>query len=213
MPITAEQFRSLSDAGQVKGLTLWQPWATLVATGDKRIETRSWGTSFRGMVLIHAAVKPYDNTLHENGALGFDTREALDGKVQFVCGQPILPRGTVVAVARLKHCIKHHGVAEPDVRLPRTMMEFADYYSALGTTETMSIHLTKKERQFGDYSAGRFAWYLGDVTPLASPVPTRGYQQIWQPTAAVIAAVTTELESRNRAAEAALSTREAPAYV
>lgn len=39
----------------MKALTLTQPWATLVAIGAKRIETRSWRTNFRGRIAIHAA--------------------------------------------------------------------------------------------------------------------------------------------------------------
>ena len=33
-----------------------QPWATLVVTGAKKIETRSWNTSYRGELLIHASL-------------------------------------------------------------------------------------------------------------------------------------------------------------
>lgn len=39
----------------MKALTLWQPWASLVAYGHKQIETRSWSTSHRGPLAIHAA--------------------------------------------------------------------------------------------------------------------------------------------------------------
>ncbi len=39
----------------MKALTLTQPWATLVATGEKRFEPRSWGTKYRGPLAIHAA--------------------------------------------------------------------------------------------------------------------------------------------------------------
>lgn len=39
----------------MKALTLTQPWATLVITGRKRFETRSWSTAHRGGVAIHAA--------------------------------------------------------------------------------------------------------------------------------------------------------------
>lgn len=39
----------------MKALTLTQPWATLVAIGLKRIETRSWSTPYRGPLAIHAA--------------------------------------------------------------------------------------------------------------------------------------------------------------
>lgn len=38
-----------------KILTLSQPYASLVALGAKRIETRSWRTSYRGPLAIHAA--------------------------------------------------------------------------------------------------------------------------------------------------------------
>ena len=40
---------------EIRGLTLTQPWATLVALGLKSYETRSWDTGYRGLVAIHAA--------------------------------------------------------------------------------------------------------------------------------------------------------------
>ncbi len=39
----------------MKAITLWQPWASLVAIGAKTIETRSWSTPYRGELAIHAA--------------------------------------------------------------------------------------------------------------------------------------------------------------
>ena len=39
----------------MKALTLTQPWASLVALGFKRVETRSWATRYRGPLAIHAA--------------------------------------------------------------------------------------------------------------------------------------------------------------
>ena len=39
----------------MKALSLTQPWATLVVTGAKQIETRSWSTRYRGSLYIHAA--------------------------------------------------------------------------------------------------------------------------------------------------------------
>ncbi len=40
----------------MKALSLKQPWAALVAIGVKKIETQSWGTSYRGSLAIHACV-------------------------------------------------------------------------------------------------------------------------------------------------------------
>lgn len=41
-------------------LSVKQPWAALVVSGRKTIEIRSWGTRFRGPVLIHASKIPDD---------------------------------------------------------------------------------------------------------------------------------------------------------
>lgn len=43
----------------MKTLAVRQPWATLIAEGDKTIEVRSWRTDYRGTLLIAASGKPY----------------------------------------------------------------------------------------------------------------------------------------------------------
>lgn len=40
-----------------KVLSLMQPWASLAVLGLKTIETRSWGTVYRGPLLIHASLR------------------------------------------------------------------------------------------------------------------------------------------------------------
>jgi hypothetical protein len=39
----------------MKVLSLTQPWASLICLGVKKMETRSWQTSYRGPLLIHAS--------------------------------------------------------------------------------------------------------------------------------------------------------------
>jgi hypothetical protein len=39
----------------MKALSLWQPWASYIAAGAKRVETRDWSTRYRGPLAIHAA--------------------------------------------------------------------------------------------------------------------------------------------------------------
>ena len=41
----------------MKVLSLIEPWATLIKEGKKTIETRSWKTSYRGELYIHASIK------------------------------------------------------------------------------------------------------------------------------------------------------------
>lgn len=38
----------------MKGLTLHQPWASLIADGRKTFETRGWSHPYRGLIAIHA---------------------------------------------------------------------------------------------------------------------------------------------------------------
>lgn len=41
-------------------LSLREPWASLVAQGQKRVETRSWRTPYRGELFIHAGLRKID---------------------------------------------------------------------------------------------------------------------------------------------------------
>jgi activating signal cointegrator 1 len=77
----------------MKALSLTQPWATAVAIGIKQWETRSWPTSARGDIAIHAAkgfprwAKDFAAAEHEEGRLPKD-----------------LPLGAIVCIAELMEC-------------------------------------------------------------------------------------------------------------
>jgi len=134
-----------------KVLTLTQPWATLVATGQKLVETRSWQTSYRGPILIHAA-KGYPPEARDF---------AVELQVARVLPTPAghtpwalhpLPLGKIIARAVLD-----------DVRTTRWSRQFLD----------------PLELSLGDYSDGRFAWWLRDIHPIDPPVPWRGSLGLW----------------------------------
>lgn len=42
-------------ADQIRGLSLHQPWASLVAWGEKRVETRNWSSPYRGRLATVSA--------------------------------------------------------------------------------------------------------------------------------------------------------------
>jgi hypothetical protein len=42
----------------MKALSVKQPWANLIAAGDKTIETRKWATDYRGDLLIVSSKTP-----------------------------------------------------------------------------------------------------------------------------------------------------------
>ena len=80
----------------MRAITLWQPWASLIAYGIKTRETRSWRFPVRMLserIAIHAAKRPYDLEGGFNLPLLLPA-EAFDE-------HGTLPRGAVVATARL----------------------------------------------------------------------------------------------------------------
>lgn len=45
-------------AAVMKALSVKQPWANMIASGEKSIETRTWATDYRGELLIVSSRKP-----------------------------------------------------------------------------------------------------------------------------------------------------------
>ena len=55
---------------QPKALSVRQPWAELVARGDKTVEVRSWGTDYRGPLVICSAAAWHATGVRQHGELG-----------------------------------------------------------------------------------------------------------------------------------------------
>lgn len=143
----------------MKVITLTQPWASLVAIGAKRIETRSWSTAYRGPLAIHAAKTP-DKTGAVVQAPFFSTLKAagLD---------PMnLPHGAIVAVCELRDC-----------RIIGVELNGIPTYAADDMITAEPVW--EPERSFGDYRAGRFAWVLTDIRRLPEPIPAKGALGLW----------------------------------
>lgn len=155
----------------MKAITLHQPWASLLACGAKKYETRSWATSYRGKIAIHAGKKSPASALRYVGvvaikamlqALGFsedsrlvDTLERLD-------------RGVVIATAELVGCHK--------INTRYTSHSF-DEFSLFMNNQWIPI--SENEHLFGDWTPGRYAWEFANMTMFPEPIPARGRQRIW----------------------------------
>lgn len=92
----------------MKALTIRQPWASLIATGVKTIETRSWSTKYRGLLLVHAGMaRPASLPGYMLARPEYDLpwrlqRWSGDGRVfAEMVENHLLPLGAVVAVAQL----------------------------------------------------------------------------------------------------------------
>ena len=141
----------------MKALTLYQPWASLIALGEKKIETRSWPTMYRGELAIHAGktnftqfgeVEPFRTVLEKHG-LHYRT----------------LPTGVIIATCVLVDCQE---VAYP-IGYPYRDKAFLKNGKCV----------EGNEYAFGDYAPGRYAWILADIKPLDKTIPARGKQGLW----------------------------------
>lgn len=134
--------------GTMRVISIRQPWATLVALGAKRRETRSWPTRYRGQIAIHASA-------------GMPTRS------KEACSLPLvkdiltragykswrdLPRGVILAVGTITDVQEISPANTPP----------------------------SPEFDFGDYTPGRFQWFLSDVRLLANPIPAKGSLGLWR---------------------------------
>lgn len=84
-----------TEISTIKCLSLWQPWASLMAAGVKLHETRAWSTRYRGPIAIHAA-----KTIDPAGAPE-DLCAAALGKRW----RQTIPIGMVLAVGELTACV------------------------------------------------------------------------------------------------------------
>jgi hypothetical protein len=138
----------------VKALSIWQPWASLIAVGAKTFETRGWQAP--------------DSLMWERFAIcAAKTRRGIkiawsDYRLCSLCAQFLgrdwhmpgrLPLGAVVATTVLCERILCP-VLESEEPGPR-------------------------ERTMGDWSDGRWAWSLGDTYRLERPVAVRGQQGLF----------------------------------
>lgn len=153
----------------MRAISLWQPWATAVALGSKRIETRHWSTAYRGPLAIHAAKRKVRDELHyyascwnwvgamRGAGWGFGQAGAID----------CLPFGAVVAVCDLVDCRPTDSFTQAELDTPEQHTELSAAYSWT-------------QRDMGNFDLGRFGWVLDNIRPLSEPVPIRGGQSFFQ---------------------------------
>ena len=104
----------------MKALSLWQPWASLMASGLKTIETRHWPTHYRGLLAIHAAKRPVG--WRERGLLDEWAEEAY---ISYVIAGSDFPLGAIVALVELYSCTPAVQLAETG--LSDSELEFGNF--------------------------------------------------------------------------------------
>lgn len=160
-------------------LSMWQPWAGLVAEGVKWIETRPYcapDARIGDTIAIHATVGNTDHGLMQR----IRDEVVVGPKAKFVYGAIIC---TVVLAESLpmtdKHMWdpKHLFIGGVDSLWIRDR-GWAD------KPVPSDVDVTDQFR-WGHFAPGRWAWIFTDVRKLAEPVPFiggQGWSKTWEPT-------------------------------
>lgn len=134
----------------MKVITLQQPWAGLVVLGMKQYETRSWKTPYRGRIAIHASAKIPPEGLELIDLLKHNFISRFGPESKAL--ELITMTGLVLGEVNLK-----------------------DIFS----TDSTPLPEDMWEREFGDYSPGRWFWKLEDRQIYERKVPAKGKLNIW----------------------------------
>jgi hypothetical protein len=133
----------------MRALTIQQPWAWAIASGQKPVENRTWRTSYLGRIAIHAGRDTHRLSIMRrliaqgrDGCAGAWRRSGLE-----LPAESELPFGAIVATAVLVAC-------ERVEELPAELRGHA-------------------------FAEGPWCWRLEDVRPLETPIPCRGKQGLW----------------------------------
>lgn len=149
----------------MRALTIWEPWAILIAVGAKRFETRAWtpGEVAGETIALHAGKRftSEERSIAQTAPFARLLRAHGYGPT---LGLRDLPLGAIVGVATLVHVYP----------TPLRDGSWVAYPSG-----TVIPPEEEDERALGDYSPGRFAWRFTDARVLPTPIPCRGYQGLW----------------------------------
>lgn len=140
----------------MKALTIIQPWATLLAAGKKRMETRSWKTNYRGEILLHAGgmrFNYFSDVCHGRK----DLKSYFEGVgIGSDADLQTLPFKAIVGKAVLVNCVQIDALTAEFIRKQHP-----------------------EEYAFGDFTPGRYAWIMEHAVLFKKPVPASGKQGLW----------------------------------
>lgn len=165
----------------MRALTIRQPWLHAIAAGTKRVENRTWRPPrlVIGTVIALHAGKSYDREAEFPYGTEPPGRAAADS----------LPKGAVVAVARLLNC--HHAYycehicPEPDDWNPESDLPCTEHDGACNNFCSPWAQ------------EGQQHWLLDDVHVLPEPIPSKGMLGLWRLPVDVEQAVREQLKECN----------------
>lgn len=172
-------------------MTLWQPWASLVAEGIKTVETRGrahpWRRAVGERIAIHAAARWPKCPACNGRAMIADGQFCgdCDGSGHHYLVAEVaneMPLGALLATCVLLDVVPIlAGTDALAAEEPRPCVvdwrSTLTYYGEPNLGEGVEIDA---QRPFGDFTPGRYALILDNLFPLPNPIPAKGKQGLWK---------------------------------
>lgn len=172
----------------MKAISLWQPWASLIACGAKRYETRDWPPPSKLIgqrIAIHAAKKIDKEAAglaeqllytQRGGRLSNELYASIKGtpdRLMGKFGMAHMPIGCVVCTAVLVAAFQLGEQAEG------TVVPAASVICVMARRPFPPC-FTVRYDNFGNYAPGRWAWLLDDVQVLHPPPAAKGERKFFE---------------------------------
>lgn len=153
---------------QLYALTVWQPWATLIAIGAKPFEFRGWDYRTRrkdlvgARIVIHAGARPMK--FQEIVDIRIRMKDGESGLVPELAG-PVIGRLISLGITTNIRGILNHsaGLCTVTLGVPRLATEIFS-----GTIDSDRL----------DHS--KWGWPMEDVKMFDAPIPRKGAQGFWR---------------------------------
>ncbi len=143
----------------IKALSQWQPFASLTATGAKRIETRGWYTHYRGPIVMCAAKK------------------RVQRDINFYLMEPMFQAGLAPLVGKPLDLANPQSYGVTIDNLPfGVALCVVDIVDCRRMTVKNIRSVSAAEIEFGIYSPGRHMWMLDNLRVFPKPFPVAGVQ-------------------------------------
>lgn len=148
----------------MKCISVWEPWASLLACGHKAYETRSWTPPADCMKVTVA--------IHAGKSLAGMRCADLDPRLGAICDRALgrdhpYSFGSVIALGIISFTIPTDGLIGNEV--------------------------VSAEKAVGDWSPGRYAWRFTNMLQLGKPVACRGMQKFFNLPADVMEQITEQV--------------------
>lgn len=136
----------------MKVISVWTPWSSLIISGHKKVETRSWPAP-RSLIGTRIAIAATKTLKPEQRAAYIEPSFQQFYGLTSLPDLDSLPRGAIIGTIILTSCEE--------------------------MTDQMIQTTDPAEKAFGDWRPGRFAWRMTEPQPFDLPVAVRGAQGIW----------------------------------